>query len=527
MFFSVPVRHYLFNQRANRTMVEGVVAVLAQSGLPHSFWGEALCAFVHVWNRMPSSSTAGKALKGTPFELWYGKKPDLSHLRVWGCRAYAHVQRDRRSKLEWHIAKCVFIGYPDGYKGWKLWDPVEKRVIISETVHFDEKHFPLSKLQATKPLNVPSLSPPINPSPDAPEPAQLLDLGGDEERRLPPAAAPHPAPLSLSSSSGSESESDSPPPRIPGHGKARPPALSSSTASDATLRRSVRSRVKPSDWRTPAADVLKQAKIEEVDEDEESSDSGEESPEDEKSDSQQSSHKESPEPWEGDPTEGALAASASEPRSFTEALSRSDSQLWIDAALEELLAHTRNGTWTLVELPPWRTAVGSHWVFKIKRNPDSTVERYKARLVAKGYSQRPGFDFFETFAGTPKYTAIRTVLALAAVEDLHMRSIDISNAFLNGELEEEVYMRQAEGFERGGPNIVCLLNKALYGLKQASRVWKIKLARVLCDQLGFKTIYSDSSIYAYQRDKIRVLLPVFVDDGTIVSNSASMLDEIV
>ena len=78
-------------ERANRTMVEGTCAVLAESGLPHLFWGEALLSFVDVWNRLPSNSTRGRSLKATPYELWHGSKPDFSHLRVWGCRAYAHV----------------------------------------------------------------------------------------------------------------------------------------------------------------------------------------------------------------------------------------------------------------------------------------------------------------------------------------------------------------------------------------------------------------------------------------------------
>ena len=118
-------------------------------------------------------------------------------------------------------------------------------------------------------------------------------------------------------------------------------------------------------------------------------------------------------------------------------------------------------------------------------------------MVAKGYSQRPGFDFTETFAPTAKYQAIRTVLALAAVEDLHLRSIDISHAFINGDLEEEVYMQQPEGFQSGVPGEVLHLNKSLYGLKQAARQWKIKLASVLCEQMGFRCISSDNSIYVF------------------------------
>ena len=87
----------------------------------------------------------------------------------------------------------------------------------------------------------------------------------------------------------------------------------------------------------------------------------------------------------------------------------------------------------------------------MKHNTDGSVERYKARLVAKGFSQRPGFDYFETFAPTAKFAAIRAILALSALEDFHLRSVDISHAFINGDLDTVVYMEQPEGFEQGGP----------------------------------------------------------------------------
>lgn len=222
--------------------------------------------------------------------------------------------------------------------------------------------------------------------------------------------------------------------------------------------------------------------------------------------------------------EHAFFSPQGDPVSFRDALTRADAEEWTEAALAELLAHLRNGTWTVVELPPGKVAIGSRWVFKLKRNPDGTVDRYKARLVAQGFSQRPGFDYFEVFAGTPRFEAIRAVLALAACEDHHLRFIDVSNAFLNGEIDAEVYMRQPEGFERGGRNVVLRLNKAVYGLKQASRQWKHKLVEILVGQLGFKEIYSDASLYVYAHGDKRITLPVYVDDGMMSSNSTALLD---
>jgi Reverse transcriptase (RNA-dependent DNA polymerase) len=132
-------------------------------------------------------------------------------------------------------------------------------------------------------------------------------------------------------------------------------------------------------------------------------------------------------------------------------------------------AHQVNGTWEVVKLPAGKREIGSRWFLKVKYNADGSLEHYKARLVAKGYSQCPGFDFKETFAPTVRYATICTILAIAALEDLELRSVDISHAYLDGELEEDIYMQQPEGFEVGGPEYVCKLRKSLYGLKQAGR----------------------------------------------------------
>jgi hypothetical protein len=109
-------------------------AMLAEANLPASFWGECLAALVHILNRIPTAS----AKNATPYELWHGKKPDVSHLRVWGCTAYVHVQKDKRTSLGPHMEKCVFLGYPDGYKGWKFYNPTTKKTVISEHADFYE-----------------------------------------------------------------------------------------------------------------------------------------------------------------------------------------------------------------------------------------------------------------------------------------------------------------------------------------------------------------------------------------------------
>lgn len=209
------------------------------------------------------------------------------------------------------------------------------------------------------------------------------------------------------------------------------------------------------------------------------------------------------------------ALGGSEPRTVKEALQRMDCHLWQEALDAEIKQHLANGTWEVVKLPPGAKAIGSGWVFKIKRNADGSVERYKARLVAKGYAQLPGRDYFEVFAPTFRPASLRLVLALAAIRGFHMRSVDISSAFTNGDLEETIYMHQPEGYVELGKDYVCKLVKSLYGLKQAARCWNKKLHDAFVS-MGFGRIESDRSVYVYTSGDIKVIVPVFIDDITFV-----------
>ena len=149
-----------FAERANRVLSERLTTMLDESGLPKAFWGEALGALVHVWNRCPTDAVKN----ATPYQLWTGTKPDVSHLRVWGCTAYVHIQKDKRDGLGSHMEKCAFIGYPQGYKGWKFYNPTTKKVVISERADFDERYFPMSKRPTSASFPAPSAEVESTPS---------------------------------------------------------------------------------------------------------------------------------------------------------------------------------------------------------------------------------------------------------------------------------------------------------------------------------------------------------------------------
>jgi len=212
-----------------------------------------------------------------------------------------------------------------------------------------------------------------------------------------------------------------------------------------------------------------------------------------------------------------------EPVSFSDAMKRSDAKQWEKAAQEEYESILKNGTWVLVPLPKDRKAIGCKWVFKLKHKANGEIERYKARLVAKGYSQTEGVDFNETFAPVAKFASIRSLLALAAFYDLEVHQMDVKTAFLNGDLEEEIYMQQPEGFVvNGKEDLVCKLNKSLYGLKQASRAWYQKMDQALLN-IHFRRLQTDSCVYVLRDGDLMMFVALYVDDLLLLSNSSMKL----
>lgn len=174
------------------------------------------------------------------------------------------------------------------------------------------------------------------------------------------------------------------------------------------------------------------------------------------------------------------------------------------------------------DLPPRKRALGSQWVYRIKYNYDGSIERLKSRLVVFGNHQKEGVDYTETFAPVAKMVTVRAFLAIAAFKNRELHQMDVHNAFLHGDLEEEVYMKLPPSFESTYPNKVCRLRKSLYGLKQAPRCWFAKLVSAL-KEYGFLQSYSDYSLFTYTRESIKINVLVYVDDLIISGNDSAAL----
>ena len=213
-----------------------------------------------------------------------------------------------------------------------------------------------------------------------------------------------------------------------------------------------------------------------------------------------------------------------EPLTYDQAKQSPQSKEWLAAADSEYQSLIENRTWDLVELPPNRKPIGSKWVFKAKHHSDGTIERFKGRVVAKGYSQQHGVDFDETFSSVVSYTSIRTLLAYSLQRNMTVHQMDVVTAFLNGELKEEIYMSQPEGFVKPGTeHLVCKLRKSIYGLNQSPRCWNTALNQYL-ESLGFVQTTADMCVYVRDRDSVKTIIAVYVDDLIIMSDTETELN---
>ncbi|KAL5776888.1 hypothetical protein ACOSP7_009814 [Xanthoceras sorbifolium] len=211
-----------------------------------------------------------------------------------------------------------------------------------------------------------------------------------------------------------------------------------------------------------------------------------------------------------------------EPSTIKQAL---QSPEWTQAMELEYKALQKNHTWSLVPPSSHHKVIGCKWVFKLKLKQDGSIERHKARLVAKGFHQTAGLDYFETFSPIVKPTAIRIVLSLAISFNWPIRQLDIHNAFLNGDLQEEVYMEQPPGFVNSSPpHFVCKLHKSLYGLKQSPRAWYTKLSGSLF-HWGFRNSQVDTSMFILSAPSYIIIILVYVDDIIITGSSTSLLQQ--
>ena len=498
-------------ERWNRTILDKARALLHGAGLSLGFWECAVDTAVHTYNRTPTRTIGWR----TPHELWAdGHVPDVSYFRVFGCKAYVHTTEDKRKKLDLRSVEMTLIGYEPGSKGYRLWNTNTRSIVLSRDVTFDERSYPYKESGQSQALppqptvsegpvtiyyNMPTNSdggsvphPPTLPITPAQRPTPER---AETEFHTPlsqPAAAPtppqRPRPHRIRRDPGVPPQSALPGPSF---GPSRPPSP-----------RRLRENPRPNPRYNNPDNV-------------------------ERGGTRARTHTRTRP--DGELQHAALlnaliyvaTAEYRDPLTFREAMESALADEWKEACQYEIDALAKNGTWTLVELPAGRKAVKSKWVFKHKADG-----RFRARLVAKGFTQIFGIDYDETFSPVARFESLRLLLALAALEDWEIHQMDVKSAFLNGLLDEEIYMEQPQGFiDLDHPNKVCLLHKAIYGLKQALRAWNLQFHGVLLD-LGFTRTHSDAGVYHRQDDGGMLIIILYVDDITILGDNPKCVTNI-
>lgn len=478
-------------ERKHRHLLETARALRFEANIPKRFWGECILTAAYIINRLPSKVINNK----TPYELVWNHKPEYEHLRIFGCLAYFRNTNTKGDKFEGKGKPGVFLGYPQGTKGYKLYDIEDKKIIVSRDVSFFENVFPFKNTTEglycndDEPTKIYS-----EPQPDFSIPTQPVENAHDAHDETKNIAGDVTArqetpndntDLDLASQNRGESmvTPSEPEPRIkrtrflPAHLSDYvldlPPSVIQPDTSQAN------STVHP------ISHFVSYDKF-------------------------SHSHK------------AFLTAinSHDEPSCFEQA--RQDKK-WRDAMQQEIKALEKNGTWTLEDLPEEKKTIDSKWVYKTKYKSNGEVERYKARLVAKGFTQMKGVDYHETFAPVAKLVTVRTLLAVAIKKDWIIHQLDVNNAFLHGDLNEEVYMKVPQGFSKEGDTRVCRLRKSIYGLKQASRNWYHKFTKFLFS-LNFEQSKADYSLFIYQKEGVYVAILIYVDDVIIVGDNSKKIE---
>ncbi|CAN1754083.1 Retrovirus-related Pol polyprotein from transposon TNT 1-94 [Linum perenne] len=469
-------------ERKHQHILNVARALQFQAGLPLPFWSDCVLHAVYLINRMPTPILN----KHSPYEKLHGSSAILDNLKVFGCLCYASTLSQHRTKFQPRARQCVFLGMPSGIKGYKVMDLHTNQTFVSRDVIFYESIFPFKDVSSSALPQSQSIPPMIYQESDHRlPPAELSQSVDHSSPPLSCPAVPNSScfPQDVLTDDAVELEADT-------HIEAPDDGVSD----DPPPRRSTRARNIPvhlkdyhldcSITRHSLASVVSYAHL---------------------SDSYR---------------DYALAVVVTqEPNSYSEAVK---DLCWRTAMEEELSALDANQTWDIVPLPSGKKPVGCRWVYKIKLRSDGTIERHKARLVAKGFTQVYGIDFLDTFSPVAKINSVKSLLAVASAKQWHLQQMDVSNAFLHGELEEEVYMQIPPGLsvQHG---MCCRLKKSLYGLKQASRQWFAKLTQSLLDH-GFRQSSADYSLFIKGEDDHMVILLVYVDDIILASASQDEID---
>lgn len=430
-------------ERLNRTIMDKARAMMFDAGVDKCLWSEAVMAATYVTNRSPTLELKSK----TPFEMWFGRKPNISNLRIFGCDAYIHIPSKKRSKLDEHCDKMIMVGYD--LNGYRVYDPISNQIKIVRHVTFNE-NFETQKEDVI-----------ICDDSHNNDAATSNDL---DDLKLTCKSEPTHDDTSLNKSQDSENDLTE----------------DEFITPDKTNVR-----------RNPAREKKMPVRFDDFDLD---NDIGS--------------------------AFSAMNFVNDVPLSYKDVIGRPDQKQWEEAINEELKSLKANSTWSVVKKTDSMKVIGTQWIFKIKDEVNGP--RFKARLVAKGYMQRHGIDFEETYAPVARLPTVRLVLAVGIQKQHIFRHLDISTAFLNGFLKEDVYIAAPNGIHVQ-PGYVLKLNRSLYGLKQSPKAWNDRFNQFITS-LKFRKSDSDSCLYVRSSNGTLTYLVLYVDDILLSGSCSQTID---
>ena len=480
-------------ERRNRSLLDITRCLLLDKQLPAYLWGEAVKAAAEILNLRSTKRHPNK----TPEELFTGKKPTVSHLKIFGSPAFAHVPKvAHRSKLSPRSEQCILLSFDTSAKAYRCFRPSTRKVFISRDIFVD-------KAAAFLPACPHADSSEPSPDDTTPAPTNREDHQSSIDISLP--SSPTTSPPELGSEIGSPKSPSTPSHSVPfpSTDSSLPPTVTAPTSPTSTVTAPTSPTTDSPASTSPKSTIPDPPR-------------------------RSDRIRRFPRHLHDYAAHIQLDASDSVPGDLNDNITFKQAQLnphWRAAMQEEINSIHSNHTWTLVPLPPNTKAITSRWVFKTKPGTGNQP-RYKARLVARGFQQTSGVDFLETFAPVVRWETIRLLLAIAVHLNWPIHQLDVLTAFLNGILKEDVYMVQPPGFIKVGlEHLVCKLHKSLYGLKQSPRAWYARLHAAL---LAWNLLQSqsDPNLYYAHIGKDTIVLLVYVDDILLTGSNLQLLNQL-
>ncbi|GJW03995.1 retrovirus-related pol polyprotein from transposon TNT 1-94 [Tanacetum coccineum] len=485
-------------KRRRRTLVEVARTMLIFSKAPLFLWAEAVATACYTKNRSLIHTLHNK----TPYEVVHDKKPDLSFLCIFGALCYAINDSEDLGKLTAKADIGFFVGYAPNRKGYRIYNKRTRQIMETIHVTFDELTEQMAPVHSSSGPAHNLLTPgPIsfglvpNPPPAAPyapsgshSPSSLdhqsssvhQGVAAEHSFEVNPFAADDPEPFVnvFAPDHNSEASSSGVITRTESNQTTQPHEHLQKWTTSHPIDNIIRNPSRPvSNWMQLAIDAL----------------------------------------W----CFYNSVLSKVEPKNFKSAVTE---DCWFQAMQDEIHEFDRLDVWELVPPPDCAMIIALKWIYKVKLDEYGDVLKNKARLVAKGYRQEEGLDFEESFAPVARLEAIRIFLANAASKNMTVYQMDVKTAFLNGELKEEVYVSQPEGFvDPDRPHHVYRLKKALYGLKQAPRAWYDTLSKFLLAQ-GFSKGVVDPTLFIRKTGKHTLHVQIYVDDIIFASTDPKDCD---